>query len=227
MWGNRNRLAALNQPTSFRGYQFFAPGYPTGGYRAVAIRSWADANGDGIITPSEVVGDTILAWAGSPYPTQGAALTSGWRLRERWHVSATLEYRAGQTLLNEVEWARCLFATCRARNDPRSSLEEQAIASSAVLSPTVPYFEDADFLKLRALSVSWDVPARTTSALGARGATITLVGRNLFTWTGYSGPDPEAGSYPLPLFAGEAPSIADTGTLPPLRSWTLRVQLAY
>ncbi len=227
MWGNRNRLVALNQAPFFRGYQLFAPGYPTGGYRARAIRSWADVNGDGIITPSEVVGDTILAWAGSPYPTQGAALTSGWRLRERWHVSATLEYRAGQTLLNEVEWARCLFATCRARNDPRSSLEEQAIASSAVLSPTVPYFEDADFLKLRALSVSFDVPAGTTSALGARAATITLVGRNLFTWTGYSGPDPEAGSYPLPLFAGEAPSIADTGTLPPLRSWTLRVQLAY
>jgi len=227
MWGNRNRLVGSSQPPFYRGYQYFAPGYPTGGYRAQAIRSWADANGDGVITPYEVVGDTILAWAGTPYPTQGAALTSGWRLGNRWRVSATLEYRAGQTLLNEVEWARCLFATCRARNDPRSSLEEQAIASSAMLSPTVPYFEDADFLKVRALSVSFDVPAGTTSAVGARAATITLVGRNLLTWTGYSGPDPEAGSYPLPFFTGEAPSIADFGTVPPLRSWTLRVQLAY
>jgi hypothetical protein len=227
MWGNRNRLVASSQAPFFRGYQFFAPGYPTGGYRAQAIRSWADANGDGVITPQEVVGDTLIAWAGSPYPTQGAALTSGWRVGNRWRVWATLEYRAGQTLFNEVEWARCLLATCRGRNDPRSSLEEQAIASSAQLSPTVPYFEDADFLKVRALSVSFDVPAGTTSALGARAGTITLIGRNLFTWTGYSGPDPEAGSYPVPLSSGDAPSIADTGTVPPLRSWTLRVQLAY
>jgi len=138
-----------------------------------------------------------------------------------------LEYRAGQTLLNAVEWSRCVIGTCRARNDPRASLEEQAIAMSAMFSPTVPYFEDADFLKLRALSVSFDVPPGTIPAVGARAATITLVGRNLLTWTGYSGPDPEAGSYPLPFFSGEAPSIADNGTLPPLRSWTLRVQLSY
>jgi hypothetical protein len=180
-----------------------------------------------VIVLSEVVLDTLSGWAGAPDPTQGAALTSGWRFG-RWRVSALLEYRAGHVLLNYLEWTRCarLIATCRGRNDPTASLEEQAAAAAAPWTITTDYYEDADFLKLRDLSVSFDVPAGAMSVLHARGATITLIGRNLATWTGYSGIDPEAGSYPMP-FLGLRPSVQDNGTLPPLRSWTLRVQLAY
>jgi len=105
-------------------------------------------------------------------------------------------------------------------------VESQAIASSALAGAAVDYFEDADFLKLRDVSVSFDVPPAAASLVRARGATITLVGRNLLTWTGYSGVDPEAGSYPL-SFGVDMPNVADYGALPPLRSWTLRVQLAY
>ena len=56
--------------------------------------------------------------------------------------------------------------------------------------------------------------------------TITLVGRNLTTWTGYSGLDPEAGSYGT-LAPGRPRAVADLATLPVPRSWTLRIDLAY
>jgi len=226
VWGNRNRVIALSGAPSFNGFQTFAPGLPPGSYLAPRIRSYADANGDGIIVPSEVVIDTLSGWAGTPNPTQGAAVSSALRFG-RWRVATTLEYRAGQTLINGLEWLRCgNLGTCRGRNDPTASLEAQAVASAATRAVTVDYFEDADYLKVRDLSVSFDVPAGAASLLRARGATITLVGRNLLTLTGYSGVDPEAGSYPLSI-AGLPPSVADLGTLPPLRSWTLRVQLAY
>ncbi|MBI4519259.1 MAG: SusC/RagA family TonB-linked outer membrane protein [Gemmatimonadetes bacterium] len=59
------------------------------------------------------------------------------------------------------------------------------------------FVEDADFIKLRQLSLRYTfdqarLPAfmRTT---GVRRATINLVGRNLKTWTGYLGHDPEVG----------------------------------
>jgi hypothetical protein len=230
LWGDRNRVVSLSGAPYFIGLQTFSPGLPPGSYLAPRIRSYADANGDGVIVPFEVVIDTVSGWAGTPNPTQGAAVSSGLRVG-RWRVSTTLEYRAGHTLFNGVEWIRCgtfTAATCRARNDPTSSLESQAVASAAAaaFAPTVDYFEDADFLKLRDLSVTFDVPASATSLLRARGATITLVGRNLLTWTGYSGVDPEAGSYPMSA-AGLPPIVEDFGALPPLRSWTLRVQLAY
>jgi len=226
IWGNRNRLVALSGAPYFNGFQVFAPGLPPGSYLAPRIRSYADANGDGIIVPFEVVIDTLSGWAGTPNPTQGAALTSGLRVGP-WRVSTTLDYRAGHTLLNAVEVIRCGRGRCRARNDARSSLEAQAVASAAEQVATLDYFEDADFLKVRDLSVSFDLPAGATSLLRARGATVTLVGRNLLTWTGYSGVDPEAASYPLSTGGGLPPTVTDYGAMPPLRSWTLRVQLAY
>jgi hypothetical protein len=227
MWGNRNRMKDVGGAPFALGGQHFMSGYPTGFYFAPRIRSYADANGDGVIVPSEVVLDSLRGWAGTPYPTQGASLNTGLRLG-RWRVATMLEYRAGHTLFNQVEWSRCtdFRPVCRGRHDPTASLGEQAVAAAAPAGPTLDYFEDADFLKLRDLSVTFDVPASAISPLRARGATITLVGRNLLTWTGYSGADPEAGSYPLAV-SGLPPTVADYGTLPPLRSWTLRVQLAY
>lgn len=62
----------------------------------------------------------------------------------------------------------------------------------------VDYFvEDAGFVKLREASVRYQLPRRFTSVLskvGANGASLSLIGRNLLTWTNYKGYDPEVGS---------------------------------
>ena len=47
-----------------------------------------------------------------------------------------------------------------------------------------------DFVKLRSLSLSYEVPSRFVR--GARSATLVLSGRNLWKWTKYDGADPEA-----------------------------------
>ncbi len=227
VWGNRNRLVTLNGPSFLVGTQLFLPGYPTGGYWVTPIRSYADANADGIIAPSEVAVDSIWAWAGTPYPTQGAALTSTWRVAGRWRVAGTFDYRAGHHLFNEMRWSRCVgFPVCQQRIDPRTPLADQAVAVGATLGLPAAYVEDADYLKLREVWISFDVPPGAASALGARAATLTLAGRNLFTWTGYSGADPETGSYGL-VTAGEPRLIEDRGTVPLPRSWTLRLRLTY
>ena len=53
------------------------------------------------------------------------------------------------------------------------------------------YIEDGSFVKLRELSASYTLPASLAQAVRASGATITLAGRNLKTWTDYTGWDPE------------------------------------
>jgi hypothetical protein len=52
--------------------------------------------------------------------------------------------------------------------------------------------KDASFVKLREVSVAYTLPQSFASAFRASGATISLAGRNLHTWTKYDGLDPEA-----------------------------------
>jgi outer membrane receptor protein involved in Fe transport len=226
LWGNQNRLVDLGFATytNLSGWQRATVGYPVGGYWAPAIQSFADANGDGIIAPSEVVVGPAPVWAGTPYPTQGAMLTSEWRLGGSFRAALTLDYRAGQRLFNAAALERCDYGTCRAAVDARTPLAEQARA--AVPVTTTGYFEEASYLKLRELALSFSPPSKLAAALRARAATITLAGRNLATWTGYSGGDPESGSYGT-IIPGQPRTIADDGALPVPHTWTLRLQLAY
>jgi TonB-linked SusC/RagA family outer membrane protein len=60
--------------------------------------------------------------------------------------------------------------------------------------PSDFFVQDADFLRLRTLRLTYTLPERFAVYLGARRAQISLIGTNVFTWTGYSGYDPEASS---------------------------------
>lgn len=234
VWGNRNRLAQQQgrefayNPFGGGGVwtgQLEKPGVPLNGYWSRPVLSFSDANADGIITTDEVIVASSFQWAGTPYPTQGAMVTSSWRLAHRVHVSATLDYRAGQTLLNQTGRLRCVYQLCRESNDPATSLAAQATAVAAAAYP-VAYFEDADYLKLRELSVSLDLPERVASAFGARSGAVMVGGRDLVTWTRYSGADPETASYGRQDL-GSPMSIGDFATVPVQPLWMLRVRLLY
>jgi hypothetical protein len=60
------------------------------------------------------------------------------------------------------------------------------------------FVEDGGFVKLRELSVKYRVPESFLTRIGAqrlaRGISIGVIGRNLYTWTNYSGYDPEVGT---------------------------------
>ena len=53
------------------------------------------------------------------------------------------------------------------------------------------YIEDGSFVKLREVALSIPISASLVRRIGANGATIRLAGRNLHTWTDYTGLDPE------------------------------------
>ncbi len=54
------------------------------------------------------------------------------------------------------------------------------------------FLEDASFIRLKSLSLSYNLSARELQALKLQGAKFTLSGTNLFTRTKYTGLDPEA-----------------------------------
>jgi hypothetical protein len=55
--------------------------------------------------------------------------------------------------------------------------------------------EDASFMRMKNLTLSYTLPASLLQSTGLlEGARIFVTGRNLLTWTGYEGPDPEVDS---------------------------------
>lgn len=71
------------------------------------------------------------------------------------------------------------------------------VALYAANSPTDWFVEDASFVKLRELSLKYRLPRSFTTALarlGASQASLSLIGRNMLTFTRYKGYDPEVGT---------------------------------
>jgi hypothetical protein len=77
-------------------------------------------------------------------------------------------------------------------NDRKETMDRQTAIWRARCSvnPTHElWVQPADYIKLRGLSVSYDLPERLT--LRASSARLTLAGQNLWKWTDYDGLDPE------------------------------------
>ena len=168
-------------------------GYPLGAYFARPILGYADANGDGVLGETEVqIGDEPV-YQGTPFPTRQLAVTTGVTLFQWMRLSALAEYRGGHKLFNSTEEFRCgTFVNCHALNDPSSSLQDQAEGVAALFYATpAGYMDEADFLKLREVSLTFTAPDEWARRMRAAGVSLTIAGRNLATWTKYDGLDPE------------------------------------
>ena len=84
------------------------------------------------------------------------------------------------------------------------------------------YFEKADFWKLREVALTVVAPQEWARRLRADGVSFTLAGRNLKTWTDYTGFDPEAVSSAAQDF-----NTADFLTFPQPRMWTGRINVTF
>lgn len=83
-----------------------------------------------------------------------------------------------------------------------------------------PYVEDASFVKLRELAVSYALPTRLATQLGPlKRLEISLSGRNLWTFTRYSGLDPEVSNSGF----AQISRIHDIAPSPPVRSYWISV----
>jgi hypothetical protein len=86
------------------------------------------------------------------------------------------------------------------------------------------YVFDGSFVKLRELSVSYELPTAFSSRIFRAGTSrIEFGGRNLVTWSSYPGVDPEAsnfGNQPISRFIDLAP-------FPPSRTFYLTLAASY
>lgn len=167
-------------------------GRPLGSYYQETY-TYADANNDGIIDYNEVtIGDT--AYLGNPLPTRTWSLNSTMTFFKNLRLSTLLDAQRGFKQYNSTEEFRCgTVFNCPSLYVAGTPLWLQARAIANINFGTAAgYIEDASYVKLREIALTWDVPASFASRLGmTRGISLTLAGRNLHTWTNYTGLDPE------------------------------------
>lgn len=87
------------------------------------------------------------------------------------------------------------------------------------------WVEDGSFVKLREVTLSYDVPAELVQGLWSRARylRITLSGRNLLTFTDYSGMDPEVSNFGTQAIGRNI----DVAPYPPSRSFWLSVDVGF
>lgn len=173
---------------------------------------------------------------GQPIPEHTGGLRFNLTLFQNLSVSGLAEVALGHQVYNNTLRFAAFDGTNAERNRLSTQLAEETPGTAEyeqvaeALARTNPLFqgnfiEDADYLKMRELSVNYDFSSLVREA-GIAGLSTVRLGvsaRNLFTITGYSGADPEIN------FAGSR-SLSrgqDFLTLPTPRQVTLNVTVGF
>ncbi len=86
------------------------------------------------------------------------------------------------------------------------------------------YIEDASFLKLREISLAYKLPDELVSQVGPMSnARVSISGRNLLTFTPYSGLDPEVSNFGAQTIARNI----DVAPFPPSRSFWFSIEAGF
>ena len=164
--------------------------------------TYADLDGNGIITPNEVTVDTTWHFVSYQQPRDEVSLTTGIELLNRkLRFNILADFKGGSKVLNNLEGFLCPQAQsasgCAYNANPKASLADQARAVAATnmgtLNTNWGFLEPIDFVRLREVSATWTLgDAFVAKYVRARGASLNLAVRNVHVWTKYTGTDPEA-----------------------------------
>ncbi len=84
------------------------------------------------------------------------------------------------------------------------------------------WIEDGSWIRLRDVSLSYDIPTSVLDKIKLDRASIGVFGRNLLLFTGYSGIDPETN-----LFGPDAPQGVDAFTTPNTKSYGVNLSISF
>lgn len=196
-----------------------------------------DKNADGIINSD----DRVLS--GSPFPNVFGSLSNNFSYKG-FDLSIDLQYSLGAKLY--AAWKASAaglgnqgghpnaYAILKSEWEDRwtesnpSGTAPRAVANGAaydnnVLNYTTRYLEDADFLKIRNVSLGYTLPQSLTKQVGISSLRVYGTIHNLYTFTGYDGFDPEVALFPTRTnYRGY-----DSGSVPQLRSFVFGINLTF
>jgi TonB-linked SusC/RagA family outer membrane protein len=176
---------------------------PSGTYQTAAAPGrfrYEDVNGDGQITADD------RTFLGSPNPdfTYGINLNFTY---SSWDLGMSLFGSQGAQVWNQVKWWTDFFSGfngAKARvaledswtpdnPDAEAPIQETERTFSTNQVPNSYFVEDASYLRIQSLQLGYTLPSRWIERLGAQRLRLYVQASNLYTFTGYSNPEPEIG----------------------------------
>ena len=134
-------------------------------------------------------------------------------------ASLAVDWQQGGDVINLTQF---LYDASGNAADYGSEAHTERFAALAAGVMT-PYIEDASFVKLRELSLGVTLPASLLGPLNADRLRVGITGRNLLTFTGYSGLDPEVANFGSAAIRNNL----DIAPYPPTRSLYLDVSVGF
>ena len=178
------------------------------------------------------VGDSLTT-TGQPTPEWEGSVSSTLTLFEHVTLFGLLDFMGGHQLFNNTAEFRCNFlgggvggGICPdlfQRSSEGTFTDEarvKQVASSLFIES--PFVEDADFARIRTVSLRLDAPRAWARMLRASSASLSLVLQNAGIFTGYGGLDPEANE-----FGDTNASRGEFLTQPPNRRFLATVSLSF
>lgn len=163
---------------------------------------------------------------GDPNPDFTLALLNTFELPRGIELSVLLDGRFGNDVAN---FTRRITEFFGADKNIEKEITGDTTAFTYARNPVgriniyEEYIEDGSFVKLREVALSIPISAALVSRIGATGATIRLAGRNLHTWTDYTGLDPEVNLFSESTVARGV----DFATLPLPRTYSAGLTLNF
>jgi len=185
---------------------------------------FVDQNDDGEITDEDRVK------IGNPYPdfTMGFNIDlnwSNWDLNMFWYGAFGQDIFTGGTRRHDLpmpNWKDDVLDRWTEENPstthPRVTINDP---NGNYTRPSDFFVEDGSFVRLRNVSLGYTLPPRITDLAGASRLRLYVAAQNLLTFTGYSGHDPEIGSY------GALNVGIDRNIYPQARTFTMGINLDF
>jgi len=203
--------------------------YTTNGKNAIQPGDikYKDINGDGIVDNNDVT--TI----GNPYPKHVGGLGNNF-IYKNFDLNIFFQWSYGNDLvnINRLIFDGNQFSAANlnqfASYTNRWSITNQNtnIYRTGGGGPTGTYstriIEDGSYLRLKTVQLGYNVPSSKYKKVGIRSIRVYASAQNLYTWTKYSGLDPEVSAYQTALTPG-----SDYSTYPRARTITFGVNVNF
>jgi TonB-linked SusC/RagA family outer membrane protein len=200
---NRSKITDLPVPS------FLTGGFGTG-LGAFRIEEGASATQIVGNQGVDATGTPIVKKLGDTEPTFRMSFVNNLTFGD-FALTSLIDWQQGSDVINLTRFLYDAFGNAPDFEASQARLEKQKTDASV-------YIEDATFVKLREVSISYTLPKSLLAQLGPlSNGVVSLSGRNLLTLTNYSGLDPEVSNF------GNQPIARniDVAPYPPSRSFWL------
>jgi TonB-linked SusC/RagA family outer membrane protein len=186
---------------------------------------YEDINHDGVINEYDIV------YLGNYMPvlTGGVGVNIRWK---QWMMNVLLHTRVGNKIINETRLNNESMygpnnqstATLRRwRNEGDDTEIPRALWNEGFnYLGSDRFVEDASFLRLKEVSLTYQIPKKLLDRWGMNQLSVYVTGYDLFTWTNYTGQDPEVNPPGKPTDL-----LRDTATTPIARRLTCGIRMNF